>query len=50
MLRRDSQAGGDRMMYVAIGSGIFCALVIGALLMEMVADWLITQIGGKVGR
>ena len=32
------------MMYVAIGSGIFCALVIGF------ADWLINQIGGKVGR
>jgi hypothetical protein len=40
-------AGGERMIYFAYGSGIFAGLMVCALACELVAGWVIRQIGGE---
>ena len=38
------------MTWLALGAAVFCGLTIFALAAELVADWIIRQIGGKVGQ
>ena len=38
------------MIYLALGGAIFCGYVVWALACELAADWLIRNIGRKVGR
>ena len=35
------------MIYFAYGSGIFAGLMVWALACELIADWIIRQIGGE---